>query len=90
MVIIIFNVIKMSEMVKIDKLGRLLIPKKIRESWGIAGDMKAILEKKGDSIMITPAHRKVKDISKRIAAMNLPIDEWEKVEEEIEKGAISE
>jgi AbrB family looped-hinge helix DNA binding protein len=77
----------MPEVVKIDKLGRIVIPKKIRELLGIEENTRIVLERRDKTIILTPTHKKQKNISQQISKMNLPVDEWEKMEEEISKGA---
>ncbi|WP_456397057.1 AbrB/MazE/SpoVT family DNA-binding domain-containing protein [Desulfurobacterium sp.] len=40
--------------VKMDKFGRILIPKEIRKKLGIAGEMELEVEVKGEKILIKP------------------------------------
>jgi len=40
--------------VKMDKFGRILIPKEIRKKLGIAGEMELEIEVKGEKILIKP------------------------------------
>ena len=39
---------------KIDRFGRVVIPKKIRQDLGIDTDTRIIIEKEGDSVIIRP------------------------------------
>jgi AbrB family looped-hinge helix DNA binding protein len=77
----------MSEFAKIDKFGRIVIPKKLRKLLGLETGTKLVIEKRADSLVLTPARMKKGDPLKRIARMDLPVDEWEVMEKEIEKGA---
>lgn len=80
----------MLKIAKIDKFGRIVIPKGFRQSLGFHLDSIVFMEEKEDSLLLKPAHRKPGDIVDKIASMNLPVDDWEIMEKEIEKGRSDE
>jgi len=67
---------------KIDKRGRLKLPKKILEILGIQPESDVIIELTESGILIRPQHEKL-PITKRIEKMRLPTGEWRQVEKEI-------
>ncbi len=46
----------MHHVVSITSQGQLTIPKKIRDAFGLTGKTKAIVEKKGNTIIVKPKH----------------------------------
>ncbi len=50
--------------IKIDKFGRILIPKKIRNGLGLSPDKKLNIEEKEDSIVIHPKKEEVLIVNK--------------------------
>ncbi len=75
----------LKQIIKIDKRGRIEIPKKMREECGLFPETDALIEIKDDGILIKP---KLTDtpITRRIAEMDLPVSEWKKMEKEIAEG----
>lgn len=67
----------------IDSAGRLTLPKPILEALGVeqAHETEVVIELTEMGVVI-----KLKNapITERLAAMNLPVDRWEQMEEEIE------
>ncbi|MDW7733700.1 MAG: hypothetical protein SCH66_14885 [Methanolobus sp.] len=47
-------------------------------------------EDRDDELIIRPMHTKTPDAAKKISQMNLLIDDWEPMEQEIESGAVNE
>ena len=43
-----------------------------------------------DELIIRPMHTKTPDAAEKISKMNLPVDDWETMEQEIESGAVNE
>jgi AbrB family looped-hinge helix DNA binding protein len=80
----------MKKMVKIDKMGRLLIPKKIRERYDLTGEARVLLEDRGEYLVIIPVHTAKGDVVERIARMKLPVGKWSDIEKEIAKGRLSD
>jgi len=67
---------------KIDKKGRLKLPKKILDLLGIQPETDVIIELTESGILIKPQHEKM-TITKRIGEMELPAGEWKQIEKEI-------
>ncbi len=42
-----------------------------------------------DELIIRPMHTKIPNAAKKISKMNLPVDDWETIEQEIESGAVN-
>lgn len=79
----------MARTVEMDKSGRIIIPKEIRDELGVGEGGIFTLERKDEQILLKPLRLK-KNPAKAIAEMNLPISTWERIEKEIERGAIEE
>ena len=45
---------------------------------------------RNDELIIRPMHTKTPDAAGKISKMNLPVDDWETMELEIESGAVNE
>ncbi len=80
----------MIKIAKIDGFGRILIPKGLRESLGLREQSVVVLEEKEDYLLMRPAHGDPGDIVESISRMNLPVGDWEEMEEEIAKGRLDE
>jgi len=78
----------MLKIAKIDKFGRIVIPKRFRESLGFHEESIVVMEDKDDTLLLKPAHRQSGDIVDKISKMGLPVDDWDKMEKEIEKGKL--
>ena len=74
---------------KIDKFGRISIPAKMREALCLNESTAVYIIDRDDEIIIRPIHTKTPDAVKNISKMNLPIDDWETMEQEIESGAVN-
>jgi len=79
----------MHKIAKIDKFGRILIPTKMREALCLKESTAVYIEDRDDEIIIKPIHTKIPDAVKKISKMNLPVDDWETMEQEIESGAVN-
>ena len=75
---------------KIDKFGRNSIPAKMRKILGLNESTAVYIENRGDELIIRPMHTKTPDAAEKISKMNLPVDDWETMEQEIESGAVTE
>jgi len=82
----------MSQMVKtveMDKSGRVVIPREIRQSLQMSGEQTLLIELRKEEIVLKPLRLK-SDPVKAIAEMNLPIAKWEEIEKQIEEGVLQE
>ena len=73
--------------VTIDSSGHLTLPQPALDALGIEGDKvtEVVLELTGAGVVIKPKGA-LSPITARIAAMNLPVADWEQMEREIEEG----
>ena len=79
----------MVETVLMDKSGRVVIPKTIRQTLQMSGEQTLLIELRKEEIVLKPLHLK-SDPVKAIAEMNLPIAKWEEIEKQIEEGITQE
>ena len=75
-----------AQTVKIDKRGRIELPKKIRELLGLLPETDAVIELTDAGILIKPPKLVATPLTQKIADMDLPVSGWEQMEEEIEQG----
>ena len=80
----------MHKIAKIDKFGRISIPAKMREALCLNESTAVYIIDRNDELIIRPMHTKTPDAVKKISKMNLPVDDWETMEQEIESGAVNE
>ena len=80
----------MHKTAKIDKFGRISIPVKIRKNLGLNESTAVYIEDRNDELIIRPIHTKTPDAVKKISEMELPVEDWETMEQEIESGAVNE
>ena len=80
----------MYKIAKIDKFGRISILAKMRKALCLNESTAANIIDRDDEIVIKPMHTKTPDVVKKISNMNLPVDDWETMEQEIESGAVNE
>ena len=76
-----------AQTITIDQAGRITLPRQILDAWGVPPQTELIIEFKDISAVIKPKHQST-PITERIAAMNLPVDNWEIMEREIEAGRL--
>ena len=79
----------MHKIAKIDKFGRISIPAKVREALYLNKSTTVYIIDWNDELIIRPMHTKTPDAVKKISEMNLPVDDWETMEQEIESGAVN-
>lgn len=72
---------------KIDRQGRISIPHDMLNKLGLLPEKDVIIEFFKSGIVIKPKSIET-PITKKIAAMNLPVSDWEQIEDEIEKGRV--
>jgi AbrB family looped-hinge helix DNA binding protein len=70
----------------VDKAGKVLIPKSVREKFGIGPNSEVTIETSHDEIIIKPVSKR--SIAGDIISMNLPVDDWEVMEEQSIRGAL--
>ena len=80
----------MHKIAKIDKFGRISIPAKIRKNLGLKESTAVYIEDRDAELIIRPIHTKTPDAVKKISEMELPVEDWETMEQEIESGAVNE
>ena len=78
----------MATIVSVDKSGRMVLPKKVRQKLGVEGEGILLMEVKESEVVLRRTEIE-KSPSKAISMMNLPIGPWNRVEREIEEGASS-
>ena len=80
----------MHEIANIDKFGRIVIPKSMRDMLGLEKSGTVFIEDRDNELIIKPVHKKSSDTIRKIAAMNLPVEDWETMEQEITDGALDD
>ena len=80
----------MHKIAKIDKFGRISIPAKMREALCLNEFTAVYIIDRDDEIIIRPIHTKTPDAVKKISEMELPVDDWETMEQDIELSAVNE
>ena len=80
----------MYKIAKIDKYGRISIPAKMRKALCLKESTAVYLEDRDHELIIRPMHTKTPDAAGKISKMNLPVEDWETMEQEIESGAVNE
>ena len=73
--------------VVIDHAGRITLPKSALDALGVHPDEEVTLSLTDEGLVIKPK-RTAATITERIAAMNLPVADWETMEQEIEAGRL--
>ncbi len=71
--------------VTLDKRGRIALPSDVQQALGVGPEDKLtlrIIDKK----LVLEAMPEVGPLTRRIAAMNLPVSDWELMEHQIEQG----
>ncbi|KPV64045.1 MAG: SpoVT / AbrB like domain protein [Candidatus Bathyarchaeota archaeon BA1] len=79
----------MVKTIEMDKSGRVVIPREIRQALKISGEQTLLIELQKEEIVLKPLRLK-SDPIKAIAEMNLPIAKWEEIEKQIEEGLLQE
>jgi AbrB family looped-hinge helix DNA binding protein len=75
----------LSQMSTIDKNGRVALPKPMLDALGIASDSQVVIELTDAGIVIKSTNF-TPSITQRIADMNLPVADWDEMEQEIDAG----
>jgi len=74
-----------SQTIHIDKRGRIELPRKMREALGLLPETDVVVELTDKGIFIKPKLIAT-PLTQKIADMDLPVADWEKMEQEIEQG----
>ena len=74
---------------KIDKFGKISIPAKMREALCLNESTAVYIIDRNDELIIRPIHTKTPHAAEKISKMNLPVNDWETMEQEIESGAVN-
>ena len=72
----------------IDQKGRIKLPWQIMESLGVKADTELIVETTEFGLLLKPNLSRT-PITNQLAAMNLPVADWEQMEREINAGRIA-
>lgn len=77
---------RLETIVSVDKAGRMVLPKDVRERLGLAGEGILMMEVKESEVVLRRSEIE-KSPSKAISKMNLPTGRWSRIEKEIEEGS---
>jgi AbrB family looped-hinge helix DNA binding protein len=79
----------LAQTVKVDRFGRVVLPKPIRDRLKIEPGSEVVIEVKGKEVTLRRQERgQIPVITQRIAALRLPVGDWELMEREIEAGSL--
>jgi len=77
----------LAQTVKVDRSGRVVLPKSIRDRLKIGPGSEVVIEVKDKEVTLRRQEQeRTTAITERIAALRLPIGDWEQMEREIEFG----
>ena len=78
-----------TQTITIDRAGRITLPKQILDALGVSTshEVEVVIELTETGAMIRPANIPT-PITARIGAMELPVADWEQMEQEIEAGRL--
>ena len=76
-----------SQTVPIDHAGRITLPKQILDALGLPPETEVIIELTETGAVIK-SRCFATPITERIAAMGLPVSDWDQMEQEIEAGRL--
>ena len=63
---------------------------KIRKNLCLNESTAVYIEDRDDELIIRPIHTKTPDAAGKISEMELPVEDWETMEQEIKSGAVNE
>jgi len=72
--------------VSVDKAGRVVLPKDVRQRLGLSGKGVLAMEVKESEVVLKRSATD-KSPAKAISKMNLPAGPWSRIEKEIEEGS---
>lgn len=80
----------LAQAVKVDRSGRVMLPRAIRERLKILPGSKVLVEVKDHEVMLRlQEERGAPTITERISLLRLPVGDWEKMEHETEMGRLA-
>lgn len=74
-----------SQTITVDEAGRIKLPQQVLDALGVQPDQEIILEWTERGIILKPK-QSLTPITDQIAAMDLPVSDWNGMEREIEAG----
>ncbi len=74
-----------AQTIPIDQGGRITLPQQILEALGVQPEAEVVIALTETGVVLKPKYA-VTPITDRLAAMNLPVSDWERMEQEIEAG----
>ena len=72
---------------RLDRSGRISLPKPVRDFLRLKPGSQVIIEVRGKEVTLR-AEESVTSITNRIAALALPVSDWEQMERETEAGRL--
>lgn len=72
----------------VDRSGRIALSKSVIDALGMCPGEEVTMHLTDEGVVIKPKHTAV-PVTECIAAMNLPVADWETMEQEIEAGRLS-
>ena len=75
----------MNQTIRTDRTGRVTLPATVLTALGIGPDAEVTIEITAADILIRPVST-LPQITRRIAAMDLPVADWGEMEREIQSG----
>ena len=76
-----------AQTITIDPVGRITLPEQILDALGLRPETELVIELK-ETVAVLKPKRSLPPITARIAAMNLPVADWEVMEKEIDAGRL--
>jgi AbrB family looped-hinge helix DNA binding protein len=76
-----------TQIARLDRSGRISLPKSVRDFLLLKPGSQVIIEMRGKEVMLR-ADEGSTNITSRIAALALPVGDWEQMEREIEAGRL--
>lgn len=76
-----------TQIARLDRSGRISLPKPVRDFLRLKPGSQVIIEVRGEEVTLR-AGEDATNITNRIAALALPVGDWEQMEREIEAGRL--
>lgn len=74
--------------VKVDKQGKLTLPKDVLDALGVEKEAELVMELTNDGVLLS-FKKTLPPLTEQIAVMNLPVASWDQIETETEAGRSS-
>ncbi len=72
----------------IDKSGKLTLPQQVLDALGISSATEVLVEVTEQGLIITPKQKRP-SLTEQIGQMDLPVADWDQMEQETEKGRLA-